>query len=418
MTDIIYQKGVKTVQKGKKIELLAPAGNMEKLQTALHFGADAVYLAGKKFGLRAFADNFTDEEIFAAVELAHKAGAKVYVTINIFADNNDFDELADYLKLLESAHADAVLVSDVGVLDFVKSHSKLPVHISTQANTTNMYAVAFWQKAGAERVVLAREVPLREIKRIAQFCPDVQLEAFVHGAMCVSYSGRCLLSNYLAERNANRGECVQACRWEWQVREVSRDDWLPVYEDERGTYIFNSKDMNMLAHLPELMDAGVVSLKIEGRMKSAFYLATVVGAYRRALNAIEQGVFTPELVAELQKELNKASHRDYTTGFYFDEEQSRQYYESSKAVEEYKFVAVVKQIVPNGVTVELRNKFSVGDVLEVLSAGEDTGKSFTVQRATDTEGNSLVVCNRVKQLITVNCPYALSVGDILRKRKD
>ncbi len=399
----------------RKTELLAPAGNMEKLITALHFGADAVYLSGKKYGLRAFADNFTDEEIAQAVRIAHQASAKVYVTVNIFASNADFDELADHLKMLEDAGADAVIVSDAGVFDFVRAHSSLPIHISTQANTTNMYAVRHWANHGASRVVLAREIPLRDIRRIAEFCPDVPLECFVHGAMCVSYSGRCLMSNYLSHRDGNRGECVQACRWAWQVREVSRDDWMPVEEDTRGTYIFNSKDMNMLSHLPELIDAGVSSFKIEGRMKSSFYVATVVAAYRRALDAIAAGTFDANIQQTLQAELNKASHRDYTTGFYFDEEQTRQYYPDSKAREEYKFVAVVRQIHNGAVTVELRNKFAVGDVVEVLTANDDSGKSFEITSARDGENNPLAVCNRVKQLITVNCPYDLAVGDILRK---
>lgn len=400
----------------KKIELLAPAGNMEKLQTALHFGADAVYFSGKLWGLRAYAGNFADSEIVEAVRLCHEAGAKAYVTLNIFASNGDFDGLSKYLRLLERAETDAVIVSDAGVFDFVREHSALPIHVSTQANTTNKYAAAHWAKLGAERVVLAREVPLAEIAEISDFCPDLQLEAFVHGAMCVSYSGRCLMSNYLAGRNANRGECVQACRWEWQVREVSREDWLPVYEDSRGSYIFNSKDMNMLSHLSELASAGVDCFKIEGRMKSSFYVATVVGAYRRALDAMAQGRFTTELAAELQRELDKASHREYTTGFYFGDEQ-RQYYDSSKAAEKYKFIAVVKRVNGDGsAVVELRNKFAVGDVLETLTANDDCGKSFTVRYAVDEEGNELSVCNRVKQLLTVNCPYQLSVGDFLRKR--
>lgn len=401
-----------------KIELLAPAGNMEKLQTALHFGADAVYLAGKRYGLRAFADNFTDDEIAEAVNYAHARGKKVYVTLNIFAKNADFDDLQDYLKVLEQAQVDAVLVSDVGMFDFVKNHSALPIHISTQANTTNKYAVDYWKRQGAERVVLAREVPLKEIAEIHEFCPDVQLEAFVHGAMCVSYSGRCLMSNYLTNRDSNRGECVQACRWQWEVKEVSRDDFMPVYEDERGTYIFNSKDMNMLAHLPQLIDAGIVSLKIEGRMKSAFYVATVVAAYRRALNAIANGTFTPELIEQLNAELNKASHREYTTGFYFDEQESRQYYPSSRAVEEYKFVAVVKQSSNGSAVIEQRNKFTVGETLEVLSATDDSAKTFTVKYAKDEKGNDVQVCNKVKQILTINCPYALSNGDILRKKLD
>ena len=402
----------------QKVELLAPAGNMEKLITAFHFGADAVYLAGKRYGLRAFADNFEDGEIAEAVSYAHSLNKKVYVTLNIFASNFDFDDLADYLKVLEQAQVDAVLVSDVGVFDFVRTHSKLPIHISTQANTTNKYAVDFWKKIGAERVVLAREVPLKEIKEISAHCPKVQLEAFVHGAMCVSYSGRCLMSNYLTQRNSNRGECVQACRWQWEVREVSREDSMPVMEDERGTYIFNSKDMNMLAHLPELIEAGIVSLKIEGRMKSAFYVATVVAAYRRALDAIASGNFTTKLIEELNAELNKASHREYTTGFYFDEQESRQYYPSSKAVEEYKFVAVVKEMKKGEAVIEQRNKFVVGETVEVLSATSDSGKTFTVEYAKDEKGNAVGICNKVKQILTINCPFTLSAGDILRKKLD
>ncbi|MCH5156330.1 MAG: U32 family peptidase [Clostridiales bacterium] len=401
-----------------QIELLAPAGNMEKLVTAFHFGADAVYLAGKRYGLRAFADNFTDDEIVEAVQYVHSLNKKVYVTLNIFASNCDFDDLQDYLELLQRAKVDAVLISDVGVFDYVRAHSKLAIHVSTQANTTNKYAVDFWKKQGAERVVLAREVPLKQIAEISKFCPDVQLETFVHGAMCVSYSGRCLMSNYLTNRNSNRGECVQACRWQWEVREVSRNDSMPVMEDERGTYIFNSKDMNMLAHLPELIEAGVVSFKIEGRMKSAFYVATVVAAYRRALNAIASGNFTQELIDELNAELNKASHREYTTGFYFDEQESRQYYPSSKAVEEYKFVAVIKDVKDGVATVEQRNKFVVGETLEVLSATGDSGKTFTVEYAKDDKGNAVEVCNKVKQILTINCPYPLTAGDILRKKLD
>ncbi len=400
-----------------KFELLAPAGNMEKLKTAFHFGADAVYLAGKQYGLRAFADNFSNEEIAEAAKFAHELGKKVYVTLNIFPKNADFAALGEYLAVLENARVDAVLVSDVGVMDFVLKHSKLPLHVSTQANTTNGYAVRFWHNMGAERVVLAREVPLCDVAEIHRMCPDVQLETFVHGAMCISYSGRCLMSNYLTNRDSNRGECVQACRWKWEVREVSRADSMPVLEDDRGTYIFNSKDMNMLAHLPELMEAGVYSFKIEGRMKSPFYVATVVNAYRRALDAIFCGKFDEKLVAELNGELNKASHRDYTTGFYFNEEETRQYYQDSRAVEEYKFIAVVKQILPNGkVVVEQRNKFVLGDVLETLSVGFDTNKQFVVEQIFDEQNCSVQVANRVQQILTVNCPYALQVGDILRKK--
>ncbi|MCM1043532.1 MAG: U32 family peptidase [Corallococcus sp.] len=403
--------------KSTDFELLAPAGNYEKMLTAFHFGADAVYLAGKNFGLRAFADNFTDDEIAKAVDYAHSIGKKVYVTVNIFAKNADFDCLGEYLGKLEKAQADALLVSDVGVFDFVKSNCRIPVHISTQANTTNKYAVDFWKRQGAERVVLARETGVKAIREIAEFCPDVQLETFVHGAMCISYSGRCLLSNYLTERDGNRGECVQACRWKWQVREVSRDDSMEVEEDTRGTYIFNSKDLNMLSHLDDLMNAGVYSFKIEGRMKSSFYVATVVNAYRRAIDAYCSGRFDDKLKDILQEELSKASHRCYTTGFYYDEDAERQYYQSSKAVEESKFIAKVIAYSDGRATVEQRNKFSEGDVLEVLSCGASFNKTFAATGITDEPGNPVKVCNLVQQRLVIDCPYPLAEGDILRLPK-
>ena len=398
-----------------EIELLAPAGNYEKMTTAFHFGADAVYLAGKKFGLRAFADNFTDEEIASACKYAHLLGKKVYVTINIFAKNDDFQQLKGYLSVLENAGVDAVLVSDLGVFSFVKANSVLPIHVSTQANTTNKFAVRAWKNLGATRVVLARELNLSDIIEIHRDCPDVELEAFVHGAMCISYSGRCLLSNYLTERDGNRGECVQACRWKWEVREISRQDSLPVEEDANGTYIFNSKDMNMLRHVDKLRDAGVVSFKIEGRMKSSFYVATVVNAYRRAIDALQNGKFDEATVSTLSDELIKASHRDYTTGFYFDEDAERQYYESSKAVEESKFIAKVLDWQNGRLLVEQRNKFAAGDVLEILSPGEHFNKTFVCANVVSQEsGESVEVCNIVQQKLWIDCPYPLGKGDVLR----
>ncbi|MEG2159092.1 MAG: peptidase U32 family protein, partial [Clostridia bacterium] len=359
-----------------KPELLAPAGDYEKLLTAFHFGADAVYLAGKNFGLRAYASNFSIEEINSACAYAHSIGKKVYVALNIFAKNADFVLLLDYLKSLSDARVDAVLVSDLGIYSFVKNNCDIPIHISTQANTTNKYATAMWTTLGAERVVLARETSLKDIKEIKDFCPNTSIECFVHGAMCISYSGRCLLSDYLTGRKSNRGECAQACRWKWEVREVSNaHDTLEIAEDSRGTYLFNSKDLNMIEHIAELCEAGVDSFKIEGRMKSPFYTATVVNAYRRAIDNYFLGLpFDVSLCAELEK----ASHRKYTTGFYFDEEESRQYYESSRAVEESKFIAVVLDYKDGVVTVEQRNRFKEGDKLEILSCGDGFGKSVTV----------------------------------------
>jgi putative protease len=401
-----------------KAELLAPAGNLEKLHTALHFGADAVYLAGKNFGLRAFADNFTAEEMTAATSFAHNLGKKVYVTVNIFAKNDDFAGLEEYLHQLENAKVDAVIVSDLGVFNFVKNHSNLAIHVSTQANTTNTYAVKAWQEMGAQRVVLARELSLAEIEEIHAFCPQCQLEAFVHGAMCISYSGRCLMSNYLTGRDSNRGACVQACRWEWDIIEKSRSGSQPltVKEDGRGTYIFNSKDLNMLPYIDRLMAAGVVSFKIEGRMKSPFYVATVTNAYRHAIDSVGSGGYQASEV--LLAELNKASHRSYTTGFFLGENvEERQYYDSSKAVEEYKFIAKVVACDGGVVTVEQRNKFSAGDVLEVLSANKELlNKTFIVDEMTDSDGSSVTVANKVQQILKLPCPYSLSAGDLLRMK--
>ena len=283
------------------IELLAPAGNFAKLKTAFYFGADAVYVGGKDFSLRSFADNFTRDELVSAVKYAHALGKKIYVTANVFAKNTDLRLMEDYFGFLGEAGADAVIVSDSGVFYAVrKSAPKLSVHISTQANLTNKYAVRFWKEQGAERAILARELSLGEIAEIHSFVPDIELEAFVHGAMCISYSGRCLLSDYLASRPSNRGECVQACRWNYTLKSGDRDP-LTVEEDERGTYVLNSKDLNMSAHLDKMRKAGVCSFKIEGRMKSEYYLATVINAYRRCID----GGFNKTV----EEELLTAAHR-------------------------------------------------------------------------------------------------------------
>ena len=269
------------------MELLAPAGNFEKLITAVHFGADAVYFSGKRFGLRAFAGNFEDDEIVKAMEYLHARGKKGYITLNIVANDEDFVGLDDYLDLLVRAEVDGVIVSDLGVVKFIRDHApSLNVHVSTQANVNNYYSAKVFTDMGATRIVLARELSLKQIKALHEKLGDeIELEAFVHGAMCISYSGRCLLSNYLTGRESNHGACVQACRWKYYIREESRDDEFPIEEDSRGTYILNSKDMNMISHLKEMEEAGVKSLKIEGRMKSAYYVATVVNAYRMALDS-------------------------------------------------------------------------------------------------------------------------------------
>ncbi|MGN1207902.1 MAG: peptidase U32 family protein, partial [Christensenellales bacterium] len=270
----------------EKIELLSPAGDMEKLKTAFYFGADACYFAGKKFGLRAFSSNFDDEQLKESIEYAHKLGKKCYITLNILAHNADFDGMAEYIKYLDEIHADAVIVSDIGIMSLVKTVApNLEIHVSTQANITNKYSAMEFVKFGAKRLILARELSIEEIKEIRDYIPkDIVLETFVHGAMCISYSGRCLLSNYLTGRDSNRGACVQACRWEYCIREKNRDDYMEVQEDNRGTYILNSKDLCMIEHIKDLYDAGVRSFKIEGRMKSPYYVATTTNAYRRAVD--------------------------------------------------------------------------------------------------------------------------------------
>ncbi len=396
-----------------KVELLAPAGNLSKLKTALYFGADAVYVGGKDFSLRSFADNFTREELIGAVKLAHSLGKRIYVTVNIFAKNADTALLADYFVFLQSAGVDAVIVSDSGVLYIAKTYApKLNIHISTQANLTNKWAVKFWYEQGAARAVLARELSLQEISEIRSFVPGMELEAFVHGAMCISYSGRCLLSDYLASRPSNRGECVQACRWNYGIRKkdsLSDSGWLDIEEDGRGTYLLNSKDLNMSAHLKELEDAGVCSFKIEGRMKSEYYLATVINAYRRCIdNGFDETI---------ERELLTAAHRDYTTAYAFGKNNSTVNYCDSQTKGDCDYVANVTGGGKGFATVEMRGRFKVGDTLEVLSPSENFGKSFTVEMAFKSDGGQVDDCKLVQEIYKINCPLELNAGDVLRRRK-
>lgn len=401
-----------------KPELLAPAGNFSKLKTAVYYGADAVYIGGKSFSLRALSDNFTDEEIARAVEYAHGKNVKVYVTVNIFAKNSDFDKAKEYFKFLYSVGVDAVLITDIGLIDLCKEVApKLPIHLSTQANTLNKYAVRAWKNYGLERVVLARELSLAEIAEIRQFVPDIELEAFAHGAMCISYSGRCLLSNYLNGRDSNRGECVQACRWSYELREKNKGgEYYPIEEDERGSYILNSKDLNMISHIDEMVDAGVISLKIEGRMKSEYYLATVINAYRRAIDEYckiadkykENQMFYDELI--------KTSHRAFTTAYTLGDNCDTVNYSDSQSVGEKQFIAVVTKSTEGGYAeIEMRNRFRKSDVLEILSPSENFNKTFVVNEMYDEDGNEIVDAKIVQQKIRIKCEYDLREGDILRK---
>lgn len=399
------------------VELLAPAGNYEKMVTAFKYGADAVYMAGKKFGLRAFAGNFDNDEIEKAVNYAHSLGKKVYITLNILAHEGDFDELKDYVQYLERIKVDAVLVSDIGIMDFIREYApKLTLHISTQASILNSYAIKALMRLGAKRIVLARECSLEEIKKIRANIPaDIELEAFVHGAMCISYSGRCLLSNYLTGRDSNRGECVQACRWEYCISEVNRkDDKYPIQEDERGTYILNSKDLNMIEHLKELKDAGVNSFKIEGRMKSPYYVANVVNAYRRAIDNMDN--MTPNLMEELKSELVKTSHRKYTTGFYFGAD-DKECLESSYPVQTHEFMALVIGDSDGEKTlIEQRNRFKVGDELEVLSPNDTFNKIIKVTKMENEACEQVDDAKNVQEKLYLYTTLPLKKNDILRKR--
>ncbi|MBP5242542.1 MAG: U32 family peptidase [Clostridia bacterium] len=396
-----------------KTELLSPAGNLEKLKVACHFGADAVYFAGKQFGLRAYAGNFTESEMQEAFSYLHSIGKKGYVTVNVFPYDEDIPALREHLAFLSAVKADGIIVSDPGVVSLAKQVApSLELHLSTQANTTNQYAVAFWKEQGVSRVVLARELSFTEIKEIHENCPETELEAFVHGAMCISYSGRCLLSNYLDGRQSNRGACVQACRWGYEIRPVSpeeKEENLPIEQDERGTYILNSKDLNLLEHLTELSDMGVSSFKIEGRMKSEYYLATVINAYRRAMDG--------EDISVCQKELNNIAHRAYTTAYAFGENSQTVNYDDSQTKGDCEFIATVLSWENGVATVEMRNRFKTGEVLQVLSPTASFGKEFTVGVMTDEKGNQTDDAKLVQAKYTFACDIPLSAGDFLRRER-
>ncbi|MGI6588934.1 MAG: peptidase U32 family protein [Peptococcia bacterium] len=405
----------------KKAELLAPAGNLEKLKIAIIYGADAVYLGGKEYGLRASAGNFTLKEIKEGVGFAHKYGAKVYVTVNIFAHNRDLESLPGYLKKLEEIDADGVIFSDPGVWKIAQEiNSKLSLHLSTQANTTNWASARFWQEHGVERLVLARELSLEEIKEIREKV-DAELEVFVHGAMCISYSGRCLLSNYMAGRDANLGECAQPCRWNYALVEEKRPGQVyPIFEDERGSYIFNSQDLCLIRHLPELINSGVDSLKIEGRMKSVHYVATVVQAYRKALDAYYADPAGYVFAEQWYDEILKVSHRDYTTGFLFGKPQAEaQNYETSSYLRYYDFVGLVLDYDEDTgmATVEQRNNFRVGDELEITGPQTELfNQKVGVMR--DEDGRQIRVAPHPQQVVRLKVDKPVRPWDLIRRAKN
>ncbi len=404
-------------QRNSLPELLAPAGGMPQLRAALHFGADAVYGGMQRFGLRAFAGNFTEETLPTAVKACHDAGKKFYLTMNIYPFDEDFDGLLQAAQFALKCGVDAAIVSDLGaVLALREQVQELPIHISTQANTLNSRAASFYHSLGAERVILAREMTLGQIAGMRENTPpDLELEVFVHGAACMSYSGRCLLSNAMTGRGANQGACAQPCRWKYQVVEEKRPgEYYPVYEDERGTYIFSAQDINALALLPRLMESGVSSLKIEGRMKTEYYVATVVSAYRRGLDALGQGeeVFAAAL-PELEAELNKASHRPGSTGFFLGAPKVCGGADGFTQSMEYVGRVMTTAMPGEAATVELKNRFYVGDELEVLTP--KGGKAYTPEKIIlQATGEEVQTHGVATTLLTLTFPFAVSDGDILR----
>lgn len=404
----------------KKPELLAPAGDLEKLIMAVRYGADAVYIGGRKFGLRAAAGNFEPEQMARGITYAHKFGAKVYVTVNIFAHNRHLDQLPDYLRELDQLGVDAVLVSDPGIFSVARQTvPNLPLHISTQANTTNWAAVQFWKNHGAQRVVLARELSIKEIREIKEKV-NIELEAFVHGAMCMSYSGRCLISSYLTGRSANLGECTQPCRWKYALVEETRPgQYFPIEEDQHGSYVFNSMDLCMIEHIPAMLEAGIESLKIEGRMKSVHYVATVVSAYRQAIDSYLADPAGYSFNPAWLEEIRKVSHREYTTGFFFGRENFKgENIATSGYRRDFDFVGVVRDYLPEKgqAIIEQRNKFGVGDILEIT--GPETPLfNQPVTGMTDEQGNKLDSAPHPQQVVVIPVARPVKPLDMLRREK-
>ena len=402
----------------KKAELLAPAGNMEKLKTALYFGADAVYLGGEKFNLRALSDNFSLAEMKEAVEYTHSLGKKVYVTLNLIAHNSDLEGLAEYVKYLELIGVDGVIVADLGVLQIVSENTNLNISVSTQASNTNWRSVKMWQKLGAKRVVLAREVSLEDIVAIRKNVPDIEIEIFVHGAMCMSISGRCLLSNYMTGRDANRGSCAQPCRWEYNLVEEKRPgEYFPVYEDERGSYIFNSKDLCTIEFIDKLLEAGIDSLKIEGRMKGIYYVANAVKVYREALDSYYSGnyQFNPEWIKELQS----ASNRSYTSGFYLNKPDSTAHnYETANYFQTHQMLAkVIEKIDENEYILEIRNQIKTGEEIEIIRPNSRPLPAVFPDMIHNKSGELLTIANP-NTIVRIKFDKEMAPMDIMRRRGD
>ncbi len=428
----------------KKPELLVPAASLEVLKTAVIFGADAVYIGGEAFGLRAKAKNFSTQDMAEGIAFAHERGVRVHVTANILAHNYDLEGVRAYFRELKGLKPDALIIADPGMFALAREICpEIDIHISTQANNTNYMTYRFWHEQGAKRVVSARELSLKEIKEIRKHIPeDMEIESFVHGAMCISYSGRCLLSNYFTGRDANHGACTHPCRWKYALVEETRPgEYLPVFENDRGTFIFNSKDLNMIEHIPELADAGIDSFKIEGRMKTALYVATVARTYRRAID--DYFVSEEQYRANMdwyRAEIAKCTYRKFTTGFYFGKaDENTQIYDESTYVSEYIYLGTVGAVTEAGASteevptdgsaadgsakrpfcarIEQRNKFCVGDEIEIM---KPRGENIPVKVLAmyDAEGNPVESCPHPKQTIDVRLSEVPEVGDILRVEKN
>lgn len=407
----------------RKPELLVPASSLEVLKTAVRYGADAVYIGGEVFGLRAKAKNFSLEEMAEGVEYAHQYGVKVYVTANILAHNADIEPVKVYFNDLKKVKPDALIISDPAIFTIAKEIlPDMELHVSTQANNTNYGTYNFWYGLGAKRVVSARELSIREIKEIRENIPDdMEIETFIHGAMCISYSGRCLLSSFMTGRDANKGACTHPCRWKYAVMEESRPgEYMPIEENERGTYIFNSKDLCMIEHIPELIDAGIDSFKIEGRMKTALYVATVARTYRMAIDDyLESPKKYQENIPKYKEFISQCTYRQYTTGFFFGKpDETTQIYDSNVYEREYVYLGIIgERVSENEYRLEQKNKFYAGQTIEIMKAD---GNDIEVQVVSikDEEGNEMESCPHPKQQLIINLGMELDTGDILRVKSE
>ncbi len=404
----------------RELELLIPAGSLDVLKTAVIYGADAVYIGGEAFGLRAKAKNFTKEDMKEGIAFAHERGVKVYVTANILAHNEDLPGVEEYFEEMKEVRPDALIISDPGV--FAIARKILPdmeLHVSTQANNTNYGTFLFWYNQGAKRVVTARELSLKEIKEIRDRIPeDMEIESFIHGAMCISYSGRCLLSNYFVGRDANQGACTHPCRWKYSVVEETRPgEYMPVYENERGTYIFNSKDLCMMEHIPEMIEAGIDSFKIEGRMKTALYVATVARTYRKAIDDYLESPEKYRANMEWYKaEIGKCTYREFTTGFYFHKpDATTQIYDSNTYVKNYTYIGTVETVFEDGsFQMEQKNKFTVGETIEIMKP-DGRNLAVTVEEIRNEEGEQMENAPHPKQILRVRLSETPKAYDILRR---